>query len=225
LTKVTFYGHACFKIESNGTSLLFDPFFNDNPLSPCKAEEVKADYILLSHWHMDHLGDTLKIAKSQDAMVISTFEIATTCESRGIRAHPMHLGGKHNFDFGYVRITPAFHGSGIPGGHACGFIVKFYDHVIYFSGDTCLFSDLKLLGQLEDIDLAILPIGDNFTMGIPDAVMATEMVSPRAVIPMHYNTFPVIECNPEDFKEQVEKRTEAQCVILAPGETHQLSIE
>ncbi|PKM79286.1 MAG: metal-dependent hydrolase [Firmicutes bacterium HGW-Firmicutes-13] len=220
MTRVTFYGHACFTLEDAETSLIFDPFLNDNPVSPIKSEQVKADYILLTHWHMDHLGDTFKIAKARNSLVISTFELATVCESRKIRAHSMHLGGKHKFDFGFVRITPAFHGSGIPGGHACGFIVKFNNHIIYHSGDTSLFGDMKLLGELEKIELALLPIGDNFTMGISDAVRAVEMIKPEVVIPMHYNTWPLIECDPKEFKEEVEKRTQTKCVILAPGESY-----
>ncbi len=171
---------------------------------------------------MDHLGDTFKIAKAQDPMVISTFELATLCESRKIRAHAMHLGGKHKFDFGYVRVTPAFHGSGIPGGHACGFIVNFNSHIIYHSGDTSLFGDMKLLGELENIRLALLPIGDNFTMGISDAVRAVKMIKPEVVIPMHYNTWPIIECDPKEFKDDVEKQTGTKCVILAPGESYSL---
>lgn len=222
MAEVTFYGHACFSVKDEETSLIFDPFLNDNPLSPVKSDEIKADYILLTHWHMDHLGDTFKIAKAQDPMVISTFEPATLCESRKIRAHAMHLGGKHKFDFGFVRVTPAFHGSGVPGGHACGFIVNFKGHIIYHSGDTSLFGDMKLLGELEKIKLALLPIGDNYTMGISDAVRAVEMIKPEVVIPMHYNTWPVIECDPEEFKKEVEKRTGTQCVILAPGESYSL---
>ncbi len=222
MTKITFYGHACFLLESQETSLIFDPFLDDNPLSPIKSEEVKADYILLTHWHVDHLGDTFKICRANNSMVISTFEMAKICEARKYRAHAMHLGGKHNFDFGFVRVTPAFHGSGLPGGHACGFIVKFFDHVIYHTGDTCLFGDMKLLGELENIDLALVPIGDNYTMGISDAAMAVEFINPKQVIPMHYNTFPVIQCDPNEFKEKVEERTSAQCIILAPGESHTL---
>ncbi len=224
MTKVTFYGHACFTLEKEGTTIIFDPFLDGNPLSPSKSEDIKADYILLTHWHVDHLGDTFKIAKKQGATVVSTFEMAKACEARGMKAHTMHLGGKHSFDFGYVRVTPAFHGSGIPGGHACGFIVKFFDHIIYHTGDTCLFSDMKLMGELEKVDLAMVPIGDNFTMGISDATMAVEMINPKVVIPMHYNTFPVIECDPQDFKAEVEKATESQAVILAPGESYHLSL-
>lgn len=222
MTKITFYGHACFLLENQGTSLIFDPFLDDNPLSPVKSEEIKADYILLTHWHVDHLGDTFKIARDNNSQVISTFEMAKTCEARKIRAHSMHLGGKHKFDFGFVRVTPAFHGSGIPGGHACGFIVKFFDHVIYHTGDTCLFGDMKLLGELEKIDLALVPIGDNYTMGISDAAMAVEFIGAKQVIPMHYNTFPVIECDPQEFKKEVEERTSAQCIILAPGESYMI---
>lgn len=222
MTKITFYGHACFLLENQGTSLIFDPFLDDNPLSPVTSEDIQTDYILLTHMHVDHLGDTFKLAKAHNPLIISTFEIAKICESRKFRAHSMHLGGKHNFDFGFVRVTPAFHGSGVPGGHACGFIVKFFEHVIYHTGDTCLFGDMKLMGELEDIDLALVPIGDNYTMGIPDAAAAVKLIRPKQVIPMHYNTFPVIECDPMDFKKEVGGKTSAECIILAPGESHNL---
>jgi len=131
----------------------------------------------------------------------------------------MHIGGKHTFDFGYVRITPAFHGSGIAGGHAAGFIVKFGETTIYYSGDTGIFGDMALLGRLEKIDLAILPIGDNFTMGIDDAVEAVKLLQPKKVIPVHYNTWPLIKQSPSEFKEKVQSTTAIPVLIVAPGES------
>lgn len=131
----------------------------------------------------------------------------------------MHLGGTHNFDFGLVRITLAFHGSGIPGGHACGFIVKLPNKTIYFAGDTALFGDMQLLGQLEKIDYALLPIGDNFTMGPVDATLACKLLNASNVIPIHYNTWPIIAQDPLKFKQAVEQQGYAQVIILNPGET------
>lgn len=215
--RLTYYGHSCFSLENEGVSLLFDPFIDENPLCEVDSSQVKAHYILVSHWHTDHMKDLLKIAKAQGSLVVSTYEVAIVCEARGVKAHAMHLGGKAGFDFGFVRVTPAFHGSGIPGGHACGFIVDFFGQVLYFAGDTALFGDMELLRRLENIETALLPIGDNFTMGIDDAVIATEFIRPRLVVPMHYNTNPQIQCDPQVFKEKVEQQTGSRCQVIPPG--------
>lgn len=216
---LTFFGHACFQLTGNNTSLLFDPFITDNPMTTKSAAELDCNYMLVSHGHFDHLGDTVTIAKANDATVIATAEIANLCGEQGCTNHAMHLGGKHAFDFGYVRLTPAFHGSGIAGGHACGFIVKFHGKTIYFAGDTALFGDMALLGRLETIDLALLPIGDNFTMGPDDAVEAVAMLKPKHVIPMHYNTWPVIAQDPDAFKTTVETKLKIPVTVLQPGAT------
>lgn len=217
--KLRYLGHACFAMEDQGKSLIFDPYLDENPLSPVKAQDVKADYILISHAHFDHMGDAASIGKRSDALVISTAEVAGELNKQGLRAHALHIGGKHIFEFGFVKATVAFHGSGIPGGHACGFIVNFYGKTVYFSGDTGLFGDMKLLGELEPLDIALLPIGDNFTMGIGDASIATKLLKPKVAIPMHYNTWPLIQANPEEFKANVEAETETRVIILKPGET------
>ncbi|SMC76311.1 metal-dependent hydrolase [Sporomusa malonica] len=218
---LTFYGHACFVLKSDNTALLFDPFFTGNPVNTTKATEVECSYILVSHGHGDHLGDTVDIAKRTGATVIATAELAALVGQQDCANISMHLGGKRAFDFGYVRITPAFHGAGIPGGHAAGFIVNFFGKTIYFAGDTALFGDMALLGRLEKIDYALLPIGDNYTMGPDDAVEAVKLLNPRAVVPMHYNTWPLIAQSPEDFKEKVENLN-IPVHIMHPGQSFEL---
>jgi L-ascorbate metabolism protein UlaG (beta-lactamase superfamily) len=218
MTTLKFYGHACFQLENDRHSLLFDPFLKENPFQVQQPEAINCNYILVSHAHYDHLGDTVAIAKRTGATVISTAEIANFCSEQGCSSHAMHIGGKHAFDFGYVRVALAFHGSGIAGGHACGFVINIGGKTVYFAGDTGLFGDMALLGQLEKIDYALLPIGDNFTMGPDDAVEAVAMLKPRFVIPMHYDTWPLIAQSADKFKENVEKRLNIPVVILKPGE-------
>lgn len=219
--KVTFYGHACFLLESGGSSLLFDPFLQGNSLAPVAPEDVKADYILVSHFHGDHFGDTEAIAQKNDATVISSAEIAGYCLDKGLKAHKMHIGGKYDFDFGWVKLTQAFHGAGIPGGLACGFVVNLEEKNVYFAGDTGLFGDMALIGE-HKLDLALLPIGDNFTMGPEDALKAAKLLQAATVIPMHYNTWPLVKADPEAFCQAVEKVTGSKALVLAPGESHTL---
>lgn len=214
-----FLGHACFLLEDERFALLFDPFLRENPQRAAMPEDIeRCTHILVSHGHGDHLGDAFEIAKKTGATVISTAEIAGLAGAEEIANHAMHIGGKFAFEFGAVRITPAFHGAGVPGGHACGFIVDFGGVNIYFAGDTSLFGDMALLGRLERIDYALLPIGDNFTMGPSDAAEAAAMLNARHVVPMHYNTWPVIRQSPEKFKAAVEKRCAGNVLILNPGE-------
>lgn len=217
--KLTFYGHACFQLTQGAVSLLFDPFLSDNPFQTAKPEEIECTHILVSHGHFDHLGDAIIIAKRTGATIISTAEISALCGEQGCKTHAMHIGGKHAFEFGYVRLTQAFHGAGAPGGHACGFIVNFYGKTVYHTGDTGIFGDMQLLGRLESIDCALLPIGDNFTMGPSDAVEAAAMIRPKLVIPMHYNTWPLIAQDPALFKEQVESRLQIPVRVVNPGDT------
>lgn len=223
MLKLTFLGHACFLLETeDGEKLLFDPFITGNPQAPVSAEEISAGYILLSHAHMDHLGDAYEIAARNDAVIISTSEIAGAAQEKGANAHGLHIGGSHRFPFGTVKLTLALHGSGIPGGQACGFLVGCGGKTLYFAGDTGLFGDMKLIGELNRPDLALLPIGDNYTMGPDDAVVAASFLKARQVIPYHYNTWPLIKADPLLFKEKVEEQTGADCIILQPGESHSL---
>jgi L-ascorbate metabolism protein UlaG (beta-lactamase superfamily) len=218
MSTLQFLGHACFQLTHGDTSLLFDPFLTDNPFQIINPSDINCQYILVSHGHSDHLGDAVSIAKRTGATIISTAEIAHLCSEQGCNTHAMHIGGKHSFDFGYVRLTLAFHGAGIPGGHACGFIVNMGDVTVYFAGDTGLFGDMQLLGRLENIDYALLPIGDNFTMGPSDAAEAVGLLHPKTVIPMHYNTWPLIAQSPAAFKQDVETRFNTPVHILNPGQ-------
>lgn len=221
MPKLTFLGHACFLLEdSDGGRLLFDPFLSGNPMATAKPGEIKADYILISHAHGDHLGDAYDIAAKNDALIITTAEIAEAAREEGCRTHALHIGGGYRFPFGSVKATLAFHGAGIPGGHACGFLVEYNGKKIYFAGDTGLFGDMRLLGELNKLDLALLPIGDNYTMGIDDAAVAASFLKARQVIPYHYNTWPLIKADPLLFKEKVEQQTESDCIILQPGDGH-----
>ena len=187
-----------------------------------KPEDVAADVIFISHYHGDHLGSAYEIAKKQNALIISTAEIANDAAQHGLRSHAMHLGGTHQFPFGRVRVTPAFHGSGIAGGHACGFMVEFGGKTVYFAGDTSVFGDMALLPRLETIDVALLPIGDNFTMGPKDARLAAELLNVPLVIPIHYNTWPLIAQDPAAFKKEVETTTQSKVLVVEPGKTVEL---
>ncbi|MCL6559911.1 MAG: metal-dependent hydrolase, partial [Firmicutes bacterium] len=188
-----------------------------------KAAEVKADLILVSHGHGDHLGDTVEIAKRSGATVVSVFELATYCACKGAKAHGMHIGGSHTFDGVKVKLTPAWHGSGFGEGPMeylgtpCGFVISMDGKNIYHAGDTGLFGDMELIGRLNQIDLALLPIGDNFTMGPEDALEAVNMLKPKLVIPMHYNTWPLIQQDPEKFKSAVEAATGSKVSVIKPG--------
>lgn len=217
--KAEFLGHATWFVENQGTKILFDPWLKDegNPQATKRAEEIEADYILVSHGHDDHAASTLKVARKNDATVIATFELANKFGAEGAKVHPMHVGGTYNFPFGRVRVTPAFHGSGVPGGHACGFIINLHGKVAYHAGDTSLFGDMKLLGELETIDVAFLPIGGNFTMDADDALQAARLLGARVVVPMHYGTFPIIPADPRDFKRRVESQTSSRVEIVTPG--------
>lgn len=220
--EVTWYGHACFSIVGGGATLLTDPFLTGNPLAAATADEVSADYILVSHAHGDHLGDAVPIAKRTGATIIANFEIATYCGNEGANAHPLHIGGGRDFPFGRVKLTIAHHGSSFPdgsyGGNPAGFLLTLEGKKIYHACDTGLFYDMKLIGE-EGIDLAILPIGDNFTMGPEDALKAVKFIEPKIVVPIHYDTFEVIEQDPHAFARMVEAETSARCMVLKPGDS------
>ncbi len=221
-TKFTWYGHATLGLETGGQRILVDPFFTGNPACPTTARQVQADFILVSHGHDDHLGDTVDIARRTGATVISNFEIAKWLGERGLKTHPQHIGGGHPYPFGYLKLTQAVHGSCLPdgsnGGNPAGFLLTTPDNrKIYLACDTGLFGDMRLIGD-EGIDLAVLPIGDNYTMGPGDALRAVKMIRPRHVIPVHYNTWELIAQDAEAWKARVESETEAQVHVLKPGE-------
>jgi L-ascorbate metabolism protein UlaG (beta-lactamase superfamily) len=219
--KITYHGHDCFNIETDAANLLTDPFLTGNSLADVSAEQVDADYILISHAHDDHLGDAVPIAKRTRATVISNYEIHNYMTAQGIDAHPMHIGGARVFPFGKVKLTIAHHGSSFPdgsyGGNPCGFLLWLEGKVIYFAGDTALTYDMTLYGA-EGIDVAMLPIGDNFTMGPEDVVKAVEFLQPKAAILMHYNTFGLITQDAEAVAEAIRVKTKTRPVILQPGE-------
>ncbi|MEJ2040012.1 MAG: metal-dependent hydrolase [Desulfosarcinaceae bacterium] len=219
---LTWFSHACVLIETEQVRILVDPFLTGNPLAPVSADQVSADVILVSHGHGDHLGDTVSIAKRTGALVISNFEIVNWLQGQGVEnTHPQHIGGGFNYPWGRVKLTIAHHGSALPdgsyGGNPCGFLIQAEGKTIYHACDTGLFYDMKLIGD-AGVDLAILPIGDNFTMGPDDALRAVELIAPQKVLPIHYNTFDVIRQDVEKWKQAVEDRTAARVVVLSPGD-------
>jgi L-ascorbate metabolism protein UlaG (beta-lactamase superfamily) len=212
----TFHGHACFTLDGDGATLLFDPFITDNPLAQVTAGDLAADYILLSHGHFDHLPDAANIAKRTGATVIGTFEVASWMNGQGAaNVHGMQPGGSFRFPFGRVKQTIAHHGSMLPdgsyGGVATGFIVNIGGQRVYYTGDTALFLDMQLYGE-EDIDVLILPIGDNYTMGPEDALRCVKFVKPTVVIPLHYDTWSPIAQNAAAFAAAVEA-TGVKCIV------------
>ncbi len=221
--KLTWFGHAAIGIEVDQTHLLIDPFLSENPVASIAPEDVQADYILISHGHGDHIGDAVEIARRTNALVISNFEIASWFQDQGLKAHAQHIGGGYPHPFGYLKLTIAHHGSALPdgtyGGNPTGFLwVTPAGEKIYLACDTGLFGDMRLIGE-EGIDLAVLPIGDNFTMGPDDALRAVKMIEPRYVIPVHYNTFDLIKQDPQDWAARVMAETSAIAHVLQPGET------
>lgn len=220
---ITWYGHATFGMQIGQFRLLVDPYFSQNPVTPVTAQEVSADYILITHGHFDHVGDSIEIAKRCNALIIANAEIAGWMKNKGVQTHAQQIGGGYQHPFGYVKLTPALHGSKLPdgsyGGLAAGFLITTIDHkTIYLAGDTGIFSEMALLGE-EGIDLAVLPIGDNYTMGPKDALRAVKMLQPKTVIPMHFNTWELIAQDVDGWKQQVESTTDTHCHPLKPGES------
>jgi len=226
-TKVLWHGHSTFALDIDGINVLIDPFFSGNPTADVSHESVPADYILVSHGHGDHLGDTLAIARRTHALVISNTEIVKwLIGQRVANTHSQHIGGGYHHPFGYLKLTIAHHGSCLPdgsdGGSPAGFLITTLDgHKIYFAGDTGLFSSMSLYGD-EGIDLAMLPIGDNFTMGPGDALRAVELLRPKTVVPMHFDTWKPIEQDAAAWVERVNAETDSRAVLLAPGDTFTL---
>ncbi len=224
--KLKYFSHSAFQITTNdGKVILIDPFLDGNPTSPVKSDDVSADFIVLTHGHGDHIGDSFKIAKRTDPLFICVNELADYVASKGFKAHNMHIGGAYNFEFGRVKFTIAHHGSISPEGNytgePSGVLLTIDGKTVYHTGDTGLFLDMKLIGELNKIDYMLVPIGDNFTMGIDDAVKAVEFVNPGTAIPMHYNTFPVIKADPNEFKTKVEQAGK-NCIVMEYGQEIEL---
>ncbi|MBD8037498.1 metal-dependent hydrolase [Solibacillus sp. A46] len=221
--KVSYHGHSIIKIVTNGTTILIDPFINGNGLTDLKVENENPDVILLTHGHNDHVGDTVELAKKNNALVVAPNELADYLGWQGCNVHNMHIGGAHEFEFGKVKFTQAFHGSSyvtenkeiIYTGMPSGILFTAEGKTIYHAGDTALFGDMELIGKRHPIDVAFLPIGDNFTMGPEDAAYAVTLLKPKIVVPIHYNTFPPITQNPDEFAKLVEG---AEVQILQSGE-------
>jgi len=224
--EIRYLGHSAFALEHAGTTVLVDPFLTGNPKAAARADELAADAILLTHGHGDHLGDTLAIAERTGAPVLAIVEVAEEIAGDLGDAHPVHdpnLGGTVSFDWGSVRLVPAWHTSTTPKGTVntpAGLVIEFGDKRIYHLGDTCLFSDLALVKRRGDIDVALMCIGGHYTMDRFDAVVAAELVGARQIIPCHYDTFPPIETDAQAFKADVEAAGHAEVIVLAPGATH-----
>lgn len=223
--KLTYHGHSCFELQTADCNVIIDPFLSGNPLAVIKAEDVRVQYILVTHGHADHVGDAEAIARNNDATIIAPYELAVYFAQKGLKIHPMQHGGKFNFPFGTVKLTLAFHGSAIEvdgkfiyAGNPGGFVITAEGKTIYHAGDTALFSDMKLIGERHDVDMAILPIGDNFTMGPEDALEAAKWVKAKRVVPMHYNTFDLIKQDAEAFSKDLA-REGIEGVVLAPGQS------
>jgi len=222
---IRFLGQSCFEITDGSTSVVTDPFLTGNPKAAASADEIDPNVILLTHGHADHLGDTVDIAKRAGSTVVAIVELANELAGKGVEdVRDPNLGGTVKFDWGWVKLVPAWHTAVTPDGTPhmpAGLLIEFDGTLIYHLGDTCLFSDLKLIAQRgTPVDVALVPIGGHYTMDRIDAVAAVELVDPKVVIPCHYDTFPPIETDAQHFKSDVEGNGRAQVVVLAPGETH-----
>lgn len=231
MVKFHYYGHAAFLIDTGHEKILFDPFFNGNPLTKVRPKDIECDYIMLTHGHFDHYGDTNRIVANNRPKVISTPEVLDLLPRGYDNIQAMNIGGSHEFPFGKVTMVLAIHSSGVPGGIACGYVIEFHESpTIYIAGDTALYSDMKLIGKKFKIDYAVLPIGGNFTMEPEDAAKAARWVKASYAIPVHYNTWPMIKKNVEEFEELVEnvpgalveQVTPTVVQVINPGEEYEL---
>ncbi len=234
--EIKFHGQSCFELSEGGVDVLVDPFLKpNNPAAVHTAEEVEPTHIAISHGHADHMADAVPVAKRTGAHCIGIVELAEWLKGQGVDAvSDPNFGGTVEFDWGFVRIVPAWHTNTLPGseeapfsaehgivlGPPAGLVIKIGETTVYHAGDTCLFSDMKLIAQRSAIDVFLVPIGGHYTMDRHDAVLAAEFVGAPTVIPMHYDTFPPIETDAAAFKADVESQTSSRVVILAPGETH-----
>ncbi|HEX2096436.1 MAG TPA: metal-dependent hydrolase [Solirubrobacterales bacterium] len=234
--EIRFHGHSCFELSEGETTVLVDPFLKpNNPSAVATADEVNPTHIALSHGHADHVADAVPVATRTGAHCVAMVELANWLEGQGVdKVSDPNLGGTVEFDWGYISLVPAWHTNTTPGseekpfsaehgvvmGPAAGLVIKIGETTVYHAGDTCLFSDMKLIAQRSDVDVALLPIGGHYTMDRRDAVVAAEFVGAATVIPMHYDTFPPIETDAEAFKSEVESKTSSRVVLLKPGETH-----
>ena len=225
-TKYIFLGHGTHQIETDGYKLLVDPFLTGNPVASVRAEEVEPDFIFVSHGHGDHIGDTVPIALRTGVTVISNAEISKWLAAQKVKTHAQHIGGGFKHPFGYLKLTIAMHGSALPdgsnGGNPSGMLLKTnFGEMIYLACDTGLFGGMKIYGD-EGIDLAVIPIGDNYTMGPDDALKAVKYLKPKHVIPTHYNTWSLIAQDAEAWADRVHAETDTKVHILKPGESFSL---
>ena len=222
--RITYYGHSCFLVEINGKKLLFDPFISQNPLaSNIDAGKIKADFILVSHGHADHTADLLSLANQTGATVVSNWEICSWVQSKGYKkVHPMNIGGHWIFEFGKVKCVNAVHSSSLPdgtyGGNPMGFLIETPDGKFYYARDTALHLDMKLIGDYKKMDLAFLPIGNNFTMGIDNAVIASDFIRCDRIIGMHYDTFDMIKIDHDEAKKKFDSAGK-QLTLMQVGQT------
>ncbi|GAB2535258.1 metal-dependent hydrolase [Rufibacter soli] len=225
--EITYYGQSCFLMDLGGTKVLFDPFITPNPLaSEIDIDSIECDYILLSHGHADHVADAEYLLKKTDATLVATFEIVSWYQKKGIKkVHPMNVGGKVHLPFGTLKMVNAIHSSSLPdgtyAGTAAGFVVESAEKSFYYAGDTALHMDMKLLAERFHLDFALLPIGDNFTMDVEDALVAANYVNVKKIIGMHYDTFPYIEIDHVEALE-LARRQQKELILMEIGQTLEL---